>query len=257
MDGKRSKFFGWYAGLSGLVYLITVITAGHDAEALLTLLLVAVGNSVLQVVFLLLAAPSRYLAPMPLWRLVTTSLQVVAVLGALVYAVMISLQDLGAEQVKSIGLPTALGADLVPLACLILWNRNQDRLLVLRRSVTCVMATAVLALLFTVSGHLYILSRDSNTFLRGLGTGIGWRISLLAIGWCIGPLVALRYYRAARRALKGQCLVCGYELVGLSEMRCPECGRAFTFREVNATAEELRFAGQAVPASIGRRGTDA
>jgi hypothetical protein len=41
----------------------------------------------------------------------------------------------------------------------------------------------------------------------------------------------------------GMCPQCGYNLYGLTEQRCPECGRGFTFEEVGATAEALGFGG--------------
>jgi hypothetical protein len=41
----------------------------------------------------------------------------------------------------------------------------------------------------------------------------------------------------------GSCPGCGYNLYGLNERRCPECGRAFTFEEIGATPQELAFAG--------------
>lgn len=41
---------------------------------------------------------------------------------------------------------------------------------------------------------------------------------------------------------KGRCPGCDYYLYGLTEQRCPECGRPFTFDELNATPEELSFA---------------
>jgi hypothetical protein len=41
--------------------------------------------------------------------------------------------------------------------------------------------------------------------------------------------------------MAGHCPECGYDLRGLSQQRCPECGRAFTFHEVRKTAEELGF----------------
>ncbi len=42
-----------------------------------------------------------------------------------------------------------------------------------------------------------------------------------AIGFLRGPL------RRRRRRKRGLCLQCGYNLTGLSELRCPECGRPF------------------------------
>ena len=39
----------------------------------------------------------------------------------------------------------------------------------------------------------------------------------------------------------GICPGCGYNLYGLADQRCPECGRAFTFEEIGATPEEMGF----------------
>lgn len=41
---------------------------------------------------------------------------------------------------------------------------------------------------------------------------------------------------------KGHCPGCDYYLYGLTEQRCPECGRPFTFDELGATPAELSFA---------------
>ncbi|MGQ9650609.1 MAG: hypothetical protein ACUVXJ_10900 [Phycisphaerae bacterium] len=41
---------------------------------------------------------------------------------------------------------------------------------------------------------------------------------------------------------KGRCPGCDYYLYGLTEQRCPQCGRPFTFGELNATPDELSFA---------------
>ncbi len=41
----------------------------------------------------------------------------------------------------------------------------------------------------------------------------------------------------------GLCPGCGYFLYDLRDQRCPECGRSFTFEEVNASPEILAFAG--------------
>ena len=42
-----------------------------------------------------------------------------------------------------------------------------------------------------------------------------------ALAFVRGPL------RRWRRRKRGQCLHCGYNLAGLPERRCPECGTAF------------------------------
>ena len=37
------------------------------------------------------------------------------------------------------------------------------------------------------------------------------------------------------------CIACGYNLTGLPENRCPECGRTFSRAELKRQATELRF----------------
>lgn len=63
-------------------------------------------------------------------------------------------------------------------------------------------------------------------------TGLTWRRTILY-------LITLRLHES-RPA--GHCPGCGYNLYGLREMRCPECGRAFTFEEIGATPESIGFA---------------
>ncbi len=38
----------------------------------------------------------------------------------------------------------------------------------------------------------------------------------------------IRGWRAARSHVKPLCPACGYNLAGLTQCRCPECGRTFT-----------------------------
>jgi hypothetical protein len=65
-------------------------------------------------------------------------------------------------------------------------------------------------------------------------TGLTWRRTL----WY---LLTLRLHKASRPV--GLCPGCGYYLYGLRDQRCPECGRPFTFEEVNASPQVLAFAG--------------
>ena len=59
-----------------------------------------------------------------------------------------------------------------------------------------------------------------------------WATVLLFSGWPIIAFIRGPYRRAARRA-KGLCLKCGYNLTGLVEPRCPECGTAMSPDQVN------------------------
>lgn len=52
---------------------------------------------------------------------------------------------------------------------------------------------------------------------------------------------------------RGFCPACDYHLYGLSEARCPECGRPFTFEEIGATPEEMAFGESMTPSGESRR----
>jgi hypothetical protein len=66
-------------------------------------------------------------------------------------------------------------------------------------------------------------------------TGLTWRRTF----WY---LLTLRLHKATPPV--GLCPKCGYYLYGLREQRCPECGRPFSFEEVDATPESLGFVGE-------------
>lgn len=63
-------------------------------------------------------------------------------------------------------------------------------------------------------------------------TGQTWRRTL-------GQLLTARLAKPLE--LRGCCPKCDYFLYGLSEMRCPECGRVFRFEELGVSAEEMGF----------------
>lgn len=62
-----------------------------------------------------------------------------------------------------------------------------------------------------------------------------WFTSLLLVAY---PIVALvREIRRRRRRRHGFCRKCGYNLTGLSEPRCPECGTPFGDRSTDEIHE--------------------
>lgn len=87
----------------------------------------------------------------------------------------------------------------------------------------------------TVTGFFCCLLLFSRIGEARTITGLTWRRTL----WY---LLTLRLHKASWPV--GLCPKCGYYLYGLREQRCPECGRPFSFEEVEATPETLGFAGE-------------
>ena len=54
-----------------------------------------------------------------------------------------------------------------------------------------------------------------------------WALATVTLLW---PLCAFLSgpVRRRRRRKRGLCVACGYNLQGLTDARCPECGREFT-----------------------------
>jgi hypothetical protein len=121
-------------------------------------------------------------------------------------------------------------------------TRRLERFAAMRRLVRWVLAGSLLQLLATVPSH-FIVSRRPGCFV-GLMTFSGLMAGLYVLTWSFGPGIALLFWAEIRQRTRGHCPACGYDLHGLSQPRCPECGRPFTFHEVRATPEELEYAGR-------------
>jgi hypothetical protein len=51
-----------------------------------------------------------------------------------------------------------------------------------------------------------------------------WAIALFFASY---PIVTLYKWKFVKNSCSGHCLKCGYNLAGLTEPRCPECGTRF------------------------------
>ena len=58
----------------------------------------------------------------------------------------------------------------------------------------------------------------------------GFAVFCVVVAWLFFREVRWGF-RAKRRAREGRCVTCGYQLTGLPEPRCPECGTAFNLKE--------------------------
>lgn len=85
-----------------------------------------------------------------------------------------------------------------------------------------------LELIFTLPVDLYV-RRRTHCYCEE-GTFFAMVIGIVAAFWTFGPGVAmlLLAVRIRRVMRSGCCIQCGYDLRGLSEPRCPECGTPFS-----------------------------
>lgn len=98
-------------------------------------------------------------------------------------------------------------------------------------------ASVVLVGAFLVVDLYKLLSTGASNRSDLLRPLLHGAVLLLAV---IPPLVVIPMLRVP---VPGHCPKCGYSLMGLTEPRCPECGRPFTFEEVRRTPQELMFGG--------------
>jgi hypothetical protein len=97
----------------------------------------------------------------------------------------------------------------------------------------CIIAAAI-GIVLGVGIALVVTYNEAmlGTMLGGLAGAIVWMIATIVV-WRETPAE-----RGARLARAGAdtlvCPACGYNLTGLRESRCPECGAAFTLNELLA-----------------------
>jgi hypothetical protein len=70
--------------------------------------------------------------------------------------------------------------------------------------------------------------RDRMLPIRPLWPGIAVNTALCAVGW-VGLFLAIGVAHRWWRRKRGRCARCGYDLTGLGERPCPECGSGATF----------------------------
>ncbi len=76
-----------------------------------------------------------------------------------------------------------------------------------------------------------------------LARGGGWGVLLPLVALCVVFWGNVIWLLATLPTPAERCPQCDYRLRGLSVLRCPECGRPFSFDEVRSTPEQLDFAG--------------
>ncbi|MBN1342999.1 MAG: hypothetical protein JXQ73_09990 [Phycisphaerae bacterium] len=138
---------------------------------------------------------------------------------------------------------------LVSLIAWVFWGalfyirgRSRGRHRAMRGMVAWMIGGSLLELLVSVPAHVVVMRRP-GCFVMGMSSLVGIAAGIYVMAWAFGPGIALLFWLESRRRAAGHCPACGYDLRGLSERRCPECGRQFTFAEVRKTPDELGFVG--------------
>lgn len=248
MQPSWKLFLGAYLLLSAAACVALAMLIEEElSECLSYIPVVAAGNFVLQLLFVATGGSLRYIGPMAPWRQLLCSGFVTVLLAAEAWdlvgtwSVLTNAQSLDDETSFRL-LALAATATLWVLWRWWRWCCRQDRLIVMRRMATVPAVAAIVQLSLGAWAHHIIVARPDVALADiapSLAILLFMIVDVLILTWSLGPLFVWLYYRRVRRQMRGICLACGYDLHGLSQQRCPECGRAFTFEEVHATAAEL------------------
>lgn len=196
-----------------------------------------------QAVLLLVPGRASMFAPVRPRRLVAPAIAAGLVMAGVSLGLIIALHELwetsGAWASYLLLLVLGLWA---AWACIFyVYCSGLDRFAAVRRMVLAMLAGSLLQLMATVPSHLVVSRRPEC--MAGMGTALGIFLAITGMFWAFGPGIVLLFWAETRKRLPGCCPGCGYELRGLSQLRCPECGRAFTFAEIGATPQEMDYVG--------------
>jgi len=199
------------------------------------------GSLLTQVLFLVVRGNPQSLRPVRSRHLVLP-----AIMGGLMMAVLIGGLSIALMELAELEGRSNVVVPIVLLGMWVLWAivfclicRPVSYLRAVRRILCSLVAGSILQLMATIPSH-FVVSRRPGC-LVGMGTALGITAGLYVLIWSFGPGIFLLFMLEVRKRHAGHCPSCGYNLFGLSQQRCPECGEAFTFEEVGMTAEQLGF----------------
>jgi len=133
------------------------------------------------------------------------------------------------------GVASLLTWILVAVYWCLLWKSSvkwtSDRIIF--TIIAAVLALIIASLAAIAAGSVVSMPGGLSTFLGGILAIVLWLIATVLI-WRETPAErALRL--AASPSSVVSCPNCGYNLTGLTESRCPECGSKFTLNELLAS----------------------
>ncbi|MBN1489922.1 MAG: hypothetical protein JXA69_08395 [Phycisphaerae bacterium] len=221
----------------GLVLLPAV--TGADPEGALIWFAMLGLNLGLQVIFVLVPAREADLKPVARRRLLAPVLGGAFLMALLMIGLGLSLFEL--FRIDDNGWAVILL--LAPLSWLfwggLFWalTVGRDNYHVVRKLFGWILSGTLLQLLATIPSHFIVTRRPGC--LVGLLSGWGLVAGLFVLVWAFGPGVAILFWAETIKRRQGHCPGCGYDLRGLDRLRCPECGRPFTLREVRMTVADM------------------
>jgi hypothetical protein len=239
----RWILLGLYLGL--ILLLMLLISAGSSGGDLFAWIVLLGFTFAAQLLFVLIPGRTEYLTPTRPRRLIVPALiaglMMTVLLGTLLFAVGELLEVDGGPTWPLVLFWSVLGLSWIAWTILFFaYARRMESYRWVKRMVAWLLGGSLAQLLATVPSHLTV-TRRPGCFV-GMWTAMGLFGGLYVMCWAFGPGIALLFWAETRKRTAGHCPGCGYNLRGLSEQRCPECGRPFTFAEIRMTPEDLKVA---------------
>lgn len=213
---------------------------------LLILIALVVFSVAAQLFFIFIPGRPEYLTPIGPRRLILPVVIAGLMMAILAFGFCMALADLiwgsGPAPLERAWPFFCLGVWVFWAVLFYVQGLSRNRHTTMRRMVAWLVGGSLLELLVSVPSHLIVVRRPGC--MVGMASWLGIMAGIYVMVWAFGPGIALMFWWETRKRMAGHCPACGYNLHGLSEQRCPECGRRFTFAEVRTTPEELGFIGR-------------
>ncbi|UCG15098.1 MAG: hypothetical protein JSV19_07345 [Phycisphaerales bacterium] len=231
-----------------LIALLTAVVVSGGSDIAIRWLILLAFAFVTQWLFVWIPGRVEYLTPTRPRRVLVPALIAALMMTVLLASLVLAMAELFQFDDwpiwTNVLFCTALGMSWIVWSLVFFaYARRMEGYPWVKRMVIWLLGGSLLQLLATVPSHV-VVSRRPGCFV-GIATALGVFGGLFVMCWAFGPGIVLLFWSETRKRMAGHCPGCGYNLRGLSEQRCPECGRAFTFDELRTTPEKLGFTGTA------------